>query len=87
MHIFQNVIWKILMAILFIVAKYIQDKDLSAFYDEMINDKETANFLRSENVATQLFQDTGEALKELENLTDLGYLEKRNTEVSRIDST
>jgi hypothetical protein len=84
-HNLQSIIWKTLMANKFIVAQYIEYKDLNGFYDEMVNDRETANFLRSENAATQLFQDADEALKELEYLTGLGYLEKRDTEVSIIE--
>jgi hypothetical protein len=72
------------MANKFIVAKYIQEKDMNGFHNEMISDRETANFLKNDNAAAILFRDVEEALRELEYLTDVGYIEKNNTEVIHI---
>jgi hypothetical protein len=83
-HNLQSIIWKILMANKFIVAKYIQDNDIDGFYNEMISDRETANFLKNDNATVLVFHDIEEAVKELENLVNIGYLEKKNTEVSLI---
>jgi hypothetical protein len=83
-HKFQSIIWKILMANKFIIAKYIRDRDTNGFYDEMISDRQTANLLQEDNTATTLFQDVDNALNELDYLTDLGYVEKRDSEINCI---
>lgn len=73
------------MANKFIVAKYIQDKDMNGFFNEMISDRETANFLKKNDTIALIFQNVEGAIKELEDLMNIGYLEKMNTEVSRIE--
>jgi hypothetical protein len=83
-HKFQTNIWKILMANKFIIAKYIQDNDTNGFYNEMISDRETANLLKEDNAPTALFHDVVETLNELEYLTDLGYIQKSNSEINCI---
>jgi phosphosulfolactate phosphohydrolase-like enzyme len=83
-HKSQSIIWKILMANKFIVAKYIQENDKDGFYNEMVSDKRTVNLLEKDNTATPLFENTEEALKELEYLTDVGYLVKKDAEIIRI---
>src|SRR6188472_2897904 len=82
-HKFQSTIWKILMANKFIIAKYIRDRNTNGFYNEMISDRQTAHLLEEDNTI-MLFQDVDEALKELEYLTDLGYIEKKNSEINCI---
>ena len=72
------------MANKFIIAKYIQSEDMNGFHNEMISDRETANFLKKDNTTTTLFHNVEETLKELEYLTNLGYLEKTNSEINYI---
>src|SRR5215211_357494 len=80
----QRQIWKVFMANKIIVAKYIQDNNRNGFYYEMIADLNTADSLCKDNTNNILFADVNKTINQLDYLSGLGYVEKRNSEINYI---
>ena len=75
-------LWKLLMINKIIVSTYIEKKDEAGFYNEMIADRNTANILRVQKIHDLIFADVSNTISQLDQLSKLGYVEKRDCELN-----